>query len=419
MTTANDLEWAMLELVNAERAAEGLDALQMEQQLNTAAEDHSDWMLDVDTFSHTGIDNSSAGDRIQIAGFDLSGSWAWGENIAYSTFNDDGSYLDEVEYLHEALMNSSGHRANILSDDFVYAGIGIEIGEYNGYDVVMITQNFGATDADVQLDSQDGGDASDSEAPLDPSNNTAPQLATSDVTLSKERDDRYATVSELIEVSDADGDDILYYELRDTEGRDNFMLADGTKLDATNGYQLDADQLDDLLVRFNAVGTVTDVEIRAYDGSDYSDWAAISITTVDAIVADQNDAGDTDTGDTGTGDNQAPELVTSDVTLSKARDSRYVEVTDLIDVSDADGDEILSFELRDTEGRDNFMLSDGTKLDASDGYVLEAEQLSDLLLRFNTVGTETDVEIRAYDGAEYSDWETITITTVADIDLVA
>nr|WP_254437123.1 CAP domain-containing protein [Ruegeria arenilitoris] len=38
----------MLELINAERASRGLQPVQLELRLNDAAEDHSQWMLDVD-----------------------------------------------------------------------------------------------------------------------------------------------------------------------------------------------------------------------------------------------------------------------------------------------------------------------------------------------------------------------------------
>jgi serralysin len=44
-----------------------------------ASRKHSQWMLDVDKFSHTGINGSSPGDRMQAAGYSFTGSWTWGE----------------------------------------------------------------------------------------------------------------------------------------------------------------------------------------------------------------------------------------------------------------------------------------------------------------------------------------------------
>ncbi len=86
------------------------------------------------------------------ADFTFSGSWASGENVAYQSERGASGFFDDVANLHDALMNSSGHRANILNSNFDYVGIGIEYGDYKGYDVVMITQNFAKTSASVTLD---------------------------------------------------------------------------------------------------------------------------------------------------------------------------------------------------------------------------------------------------------------------------
>lgn len=46
-------------------------------------------------------------------------------------------------------MDSPGHRANILNPDFTEIGIGIERGNFRGYDSVVVTQNFATTDGDT------------------------------------------------------------------------------------------------------------------------------------------------------------------------------------------------------------------------------------------------------------------------------
>ncbi|NOD34890.1 MULTISPECIES: CAP domain-containing protein [unclassified Ruegeria] len=152
MSTASQIEQEMLALINAERTSRGLTPLQLETQLNDSSEDHSSWMLDTDTFSHTGQGGSSATQRVQDAGFDLSGSWRTGENIAWQSERGEPGISDDVAQLHENLMNSPGHRANILNPDFEYVGIGIETGDMQGFDAVMVTQNFAATDSAVMLD---------------------------------------------------------------------------------------------------------------------------------------------------------------------------------------------------------------------------------------------------------------------------
>ncbi len=152
MSTASTVEREMLALINQERTSRGLDPLELERNLNESSEDHSSWMLDTDRFSHTGQGGSSATQRMQAAGFDLSGSWRTGENIAWQSERGAPGISDDVAQLHQNLMNSPGHRANILNPDFKYIGIGIEEGDMQGYDAVMVTQNFAATQGDVDLD---------------------------------------------------------------------------------------------------------------------------------------------------------------------------------------------------------------------------------------------------------------------------
>lgn len=152
VSQADALERQMLELINAERALVGAGALQLELNLNEASEDHSLWMIAVDAFSHTGVGGSSPGARMASAGFEFSGSYGWAENIAGRTIGGPAGFSDEVVGLHTQLMNSPGHRANLLNASYEYIGIGIEVGEYNGATWAFVTQNFGWTSGSVDLD---------------------------------------------------------------------------------------------------------------------------------------------------------------------------------------------------------------------------------------------------------------------------
>lgn len=175
MSVANSLERQMLDLINAERASRGLQPVQLELRLNDAAEDHSQWMLQVDKFSHTGVGQSQPWDRMGDAGFVFSGSWRATENIAWQSVRGAPGLSDDVQNLHDNLMNSPGHRANILDSNVTVIGIGIETGKYlyNGYnyDAIMVTQNFARTSAPLQLDtgaSGGGGASAPSPTPTTP-----------------------------------------------------------------------------------------------------------------------------------------------------------------------------------------------------------------------------------------------------------
>lgn len=158
-------EQYMLELVNRARANPNAEAAQYGIGLNQglpsgtisgsskqplafnldlidSSRDHSQWMLNTDTFSHTGAGGSSAGERMRAAGYDFTGSWTWGENISWRGTTGTPNVTAYVGTQHEGLFKSSGHRRNILNDAFKEIGIGVRTGGFQAYNAVMATQNF-------------------------------------------------------------------------------------------------------------------------------------------------------------------------------------------------------------------------------------------------------------------------------------
>ncbi len=111
---------------------------------------HSQWMLDNDVFSHTGVGGSDAGTRMTAAGYVFAGVWTWGENIAWQGTTGTVNVTLFVELEHDGLFTSSGHRLNILQDSFREVGMGIKEGSFTvsdgtTYNSVMTTQNFAKT----------------------------------------------------------------------------------------------------------------------------------------------------------------------------------------------------------------------------------------------------------------------------------
>ncbi|MEP4191007.1 MAG: CAP domain-containing protein, partial [Sneathiella sp.] len=152
MSQASALEQEMLALVNAERAKVGVDPLTFDDNLNSAAEDHSSWMLENDIFDHTGVDGTEPEDRAVDAGYVLEGRSAVGENIGWHSTGGEPGLSDDVVLVHEGLMNSPAHKAAILNPLFTEIGIGVENGDFfidgRDWDSVMVTQNFGTTEAE-------------------------------------------------------------------------------------------------------------------------------------------------------------------------------------------------------------------------------------------------------------------------------
>lgn len=120
-------EQAMIELVNNERVARGLRVLKFDANLKKVARLHSEDMFKSGYFSHYSPEGETVADRASKAGIDF---LVIGENLAFAP---------NVESAHKGLMNSEGHRANILSPDYGRLGIGVIDGGVYGK---MFTQVF-------------------------------------------------------------------------------------------------------------------------------------------------------------------------------------------------------------------------------------------------------------------------------------
>ncbi|MFZ5945319.1 MAG: stalk domain-containing protein [Bacillota bacterium] len=123
----SQLEVQMLELVNEEREKAGLEPLVMEARLVDLARLKSLDMIEKNYFNHTSPTYGDPFAMMEKYGVEY---WLAGENLAGNS---------SVAGAHEALMNSPGHRANILKPDFTHVGIGIVKGGPYG---IMFTQMF-------------------------------------------------------------------------------------------------------------------------------------------------------------------------------------------------------------------------------------------------------------------------------------
>lgn len=123
-TTAEE---QMLSMVNNERTSRGLPALTLDPKLVALARAHGKDMLARGYFSHYTPEGLSPFDRMTQAGITYT---AAGENLAFSP---------NVQLAMQGLMQSPGHRANILSKDFGKVGIGVIDGGIYGE---MFVQEF-------------------------------------------------------------------------------------------------------------------------------------------------------------------------------------------------------------------------------------------------------------------------------------
>lgn len=122
-----EAEEQMLVLVNKERTKRGLKPLLMDEKLRELARAHSRDMFARGYFAHNNPDGQDPFERMDAAG------------IKYMVAGENLALAPSVELAHTGLMNSPGHRANILTAEYGKVGIGcIDGGQYGK----MFSQEF-------------------------------------------------------------------------------------------------------------------------------------------------------------------------------------------------------------------------------------------------------------------------------------
>ena len=116
----NEVEQLIFKLVNEERAKANLSPLSYNSSLEKYARIKSQDMGNRAYFSHEDPEGKYITDKMKEDGFSYS---AWAENIAYLSENTDANYLANT--FMNNWMNSSGHRANILTNNCTSIGIGV------------------------------------------------------------------------------------------------------------------------------------------------------------------------------------------------------------------------------------------------------------------------------------------------------
>lgn len=120
-------ETEMVRLVNEERTNRGLRPLTVDYRLVDLARKKSQDMIDRNYFGHISPTYGSPFDMMNAAG------------ISYRIAGENLAGAPNVASAHKALMNSEGHRRNILNPSYTRIGVGAVKGGPYG---IMFTQMF-------------------------------------------------------------------------------------------------------------------------------------------------------------------------------------------------------------------------------------------------------------------------------------
>lgn len=113
-------EQRMIDLVNQERTRAGLPELKVNLELVKVARKKAAEMVENNYFSHTSPTYGTPFEMMKKFG------------ISYLTAGENLAGAPSVDLAHQNLMNSPGHRANILNSTFKEIGIGVAEGSSYG-----------------------------------------------------------------------------------------------------------------------------------------------------------------------------------------------------------------------------------------------------------------------------------------------
>jgi len=122
----------IIELTNQERAQRGLNTLQANALLTSAAYAKANNMFQEQYWDHFGPNGETPWQFIKAAGYAYTYA---GENLAKGFTTSEG--------VHQAWMASPTHRDNIVSDKYRDIGIAIVSGNLLGEDIFLVVQMFG------------------------------------------------------------------------------------------------------------------------------------------------------------------------------------------------------------------------------------------------------------------------------------
>lgn len=121
-------EYQLFDLTNASRVNHDLPILKWDDLVRETARDHSFDMAENQYFDHTNLQGQSPFDRMKEDNIRYVTA---GENLAYGQFSSI--------FAHEGLMNSLGHRKNILRENYEFLGVGVA---FNNESQPYYTENF-------------------------------------------------------------------------------------------------------------------------------------------------------------------------------------------------------------------------------------------------------------------------------------
>ena len=320
----------------------------------------------------------------------------------FTVSDADGDAMTKYQLLDLSGDAASGH--------FVVGGVARPAGAVIEITAAQLAQTSfitGSTPDSLQIRAFDGTawSAADNAAwsafTVTPPVNHAPLVTTRNLTAPA---GQTLTASGLFSVSDADGDTMTKYQLKDmmSDAASGHFVVGGVAKPAGAVIEITAAQL--AQTSFVAGSVADSLQIRAYDGNAWSaaDNAAWAPFTVAPPV------------------NHAPVVTTKNLTAPRGQ---TLSASSLFTVSDADGDAMTKYQLKDmtADPASGHFVVNGVAKPAGTAIEITAAQLAQT--SFVTGSVADSLQIRAFDGnawsaADNASWAPFTLTPPVNHDPV-
>ena len=303
-----------------------------------------------------------------------------GDTIASYQFNDGNGGLSSGYFTvngvaQAALSNFTVDAADFANTEFVGGAAGVTDAIY-----------YRASDGDAWSDWAEFNITSANDAPVSLSADTSVRAGS------------VVAASDLILVSDGDGDPVVSYQINDANGglSSGYFMVNGVAQAAHSNFTVDAAEFADMQFVGGAAGVTDTVHFRASDGDAWGDWAEFRVTSA----------------------NSAPVTAAADVSV---RAGAAVAAADLVSVSDADGDSIVSYQFNDGNGglSSGHFTVNGVAQAAHSNFTVDAADFAGMEFVGGAAGVTDSVYYRASDGDAWSDWTGFDITSANSAPLAA
>lgn len=218
---------------------------------------------------------------------------------------------------------------------------------------------------------------------------TTPEVTTSDLTLVAGTS---RLASDVINAVDPDGDPLTYL-LWDTgtAADSGYYELNGQALAAGTQHSLTAAAFSNLRIVGGDQSGTENLWVRVSDGSETTSWDHLELTTTGALV------------------NNAPTVSASDLTLQSGQS---VKASTVINGADVNNDSLTYFVQDNTAGSETGYFSlNGQKFSATTPVSLTEAEFAGLDIVAGLGGGVDDLQVRVYDGEDFSAWANFDLTT--------